>query len=543
MNIESNAPANERVFRAASYTLVFLMLSCVILTVNILIHNLLPDWHATNMTGILFLIVLDRLYTYRHLKSLHKWSTEWAIALGAQWIVIAVFSRLLLLYANGAAAFISDLSLIVRGYMSILFAPEFVITLVLSVTLWILSALFLELLDEIGLDMKWAWRERPLLVQGEAIPAQQRMVGLIFTTGIVLVILTAFTRLHYQNLVYQSVEMSSFKWSRFSGAEAGALLYFVFGLALLSLTRLMSLQTHWNRLRIPVASTNLPRQWVTYSLFFLLLLALIVGILPAGDSIGFFSTLGTLFSLLLNVFVFIAQLIMGIVFVLFSLFSLLFGKPPPLRTNPEPTPPPTPTPIPPEPILATSGDPFLELIKSILLWGLLIAILIYALVQFARQHERILAALKGSRVRDWLILAWQWLYKNVEQARGDIQSAITDGWQSLIARLNKAQALPRQGWISLRSLNPRQRVYFFYLAMIRRGGERGLSREPSQTPSEYAAALEKEIPEVAQDIDSITGAFVQARYSRHNVNAKDADFVKTTWGRIRRALQTKVNRD
>ena len=45
-----------------------------------------------------------------------------------------------------------------------------------------------------------------------------------------------------------------------SGGEAGVLLYFVFGLALLSLSRLMSLQTHWNRLRIPVSSDNLARQ-------------------------------------------------------------------------------------------------------------------------------------------------------------------------------------------------------------------------------------------------------------------------------------------
>jgi hypothetical protein len=75
--------------------------------------------------------------------------------------------------------------------------------------------------------------------------------------------------------------------------------------------------------------------------------------------------------------------------------------------------------------------------------------------------------------------------------------------------------------------------------MVRRGGERGVPRNPSQTPSEYAAALEKALPSAEEDIESITRSFVEARYSRREVEARDVNVVKAAWERIRRALREK----
>jgi hypothetical protein len=74
--------------------------------------------------------------------------------------------------------------------------------------------------------------------------------------------------------------------------------------------------------------------------------------------------------------------------------------------------------------------------------------------------------------------------------------------------------------------------------MIRRGGERGIRRKKAQTPYEYAQSLETLVPEVDQDIHSLTDAFVDARYSRKEVNDKDANVVKRSWQKIRGALRT-----
>ena len=541
MNPASNATRNEKVFRVLSYILVFLLMACTVMTLVGLMRNLAPHWHSSIIASILLFIVLDRLYTYRHLKSLTPLSSEWAINFGAQWILILLLIRLLLSYANGLDSFRADLLLFTRGYVADLFTPEFVVSLLLAFLVWYLSGRMLDLLDEIGLDQARALQENPPPIPTEAVPPHQQLVNLIFSLGIGLVILTALARLDLQTVASNAEGFPPVQFSRFSGSEAGALFYFVFGLALLSLSRLMSLHTHWNRLRIPVSSGNLYRQWGMYSLLFLLLLAMLVSLLPAGDSLGFFSVLRTLLDFLVGILFFIAQVILSLIFLLFSLPLMLLGQGVPID-NPAPAPPLLPN-LPAQPPVAVSESEVWMVLRSILLWGGLAAIIVFAVVHFVRQHGGVRAALRNARITNWLLLAWQWLYKGAEKTRGDLSRAWADGWQSLLARLERKRILRRSGWINLRSLAPRRQIYFYYLAMVRRGEDQGLARQPSQSPAEYAVTLEESLPEAGEDIGSITQAFVQARYSRQDVDANRANGVKATWGRIRQVLQEKARRE
>ncbi len=527
-------------FRFLSYALVFLMMACVLMSLGNLLQNVFPGWHAGIIVGVLLFIVIDRLYTYRQLKSLTPLSSEWITAYAAQWIVIALFIRFLLAYVNGLDSFLTDLSAFARGDIVKFFSGEFVITLLLALLVWGLTAQFLALLDEIGLDVEIAMQDDPGPIQMDVIPAHQRLVNLILSLGIGLVIVTALTRLDFRATFSGSAGLPTLEWNRFSGAEAGALLYFVFGLGLLSLSRLMSLQTHWNRLRIPVSSEHLTRQWGLYSLLFLFLLAVVVSLLPAGDSFGFFSVLGTLFGFLIGVFVFLSQVVVAIIILLFSLPFLLLGKAPPFTGG---SPPPMFPTLPTEPVVPPDSSALLALLRSILLWGSLFAILVFAFINFVRQHDSLLSGLRRSRITNWLILAWQWLYRSAEKTRANLSRTILDGWQSIVARLEGKRVLTRPGFLSVRSLDPRRRIYFFYLAMIRRGGDQGVARKPWQTPAEYAVQLEQSVPEAGEDIDSLTQAFIEARYSRQEVDSGKADRVKVIWDRIRRALQNKSQSD
>lgn len=531
-----NIRGNEKAFRLLSYILVFLMMASAAMTVGILIQNVLPAWHSGIIAGFLLFIVIDRLYTYRQLRSLTPLSSEWAIAIGGQWLLILLLMRFFLSYANGLDSFRADLSLFARGYIAELFTLEFLVSLLLSLLVWFLSGRFLDLLEEIGLNPVLAQQEG-IIQNSEGLPAHQRLVGLIFSMGIGLVILTALARLNFQTIVDNVEGLPKLELNQLSGGEAGVLLYFVFGLAMLSLSRLMSLQTHWSRLSIPVSSDNLTRQWGIYSLLFLLVLAVVVSLLPAGDSLGFFSLLGTLVDFLISLLFFIGQLIMGLLMLLVSLPFVLFGQPlPDLLPS---TPPPLPV-LPPAEI--TSPPPTIPawtFLRSIFLWGLLVIILVFSLIQFVRQHGGLRAVLRKSRLTNWLVLAWQWLSRNVDNTRVKLSRSLADGWQNILARLEGGKVLSPSNLIRLRSLDPRRQIYFYYLALIRRGGEQGLPRKPSQTPSEYAVTLEKALPAADEDIDSITRAFVEARYSRREVHARDVELVKAIWGRIRRALQSR----
>jgi hypothetical protein len=511
------------------------MMACAAMTFGMLIQNVLPGWHSGIIAGVLLFIVIDRLYIYRQLRSLTSLSSEWAMVIGGQWLLILLLLRFLLSYANGLDAFRTDLSLFARGYIAELFTPEYVVGLLLALLVWFLSGRFLDVLEEVGLDPVLASEDLSIPI-GEAIPAHQQLVGLIFSLGIGLVVLTALARLNFQSIVPNVKGLPRLEFNHLSGGEAGALLYFVFGLALLSLSRLMSLQTHWNRLHIPVSSDNLTRQWGMHSLFFLFILALVVSLLPAGDSLGFFSLLGTLLKFLFSVLFFIAQLIAGLFMLLVSLLFLLPGWVPPALGIPAPPPLPV---LPPVETTSPTSIPAWALIRSIILWGSLVLIIVFSLIQFVRQHGGVRAALQNSRAASWLVLAWQWLSRHANKTRENLARVIVTGWQNIVSRLEEKQILPPGSLIRLRALDPRRQIYFFYLALVRRGSEQGVPRKPSQTPSEYAVRLEKALPSADEEIDSITQAFIEARYSRRDVDSADADRVKAMWGRIRRALQSK----
>ena len=100
----------------------------------------------------------------------------------------------------------------------------------------------------------------------------------------------------------------------------------------------------------------------------------------------------------------------------------------------------------------------------------------------------------------------------------------------------RSASAPRR-WINPRKLSQRQQVQFYYLAMLRRGGEHGHTRQPAQTPYEYARKLESEIPEIDRDVAGLTAEFIEARYSRHDIPPEHVGVVRRYWERIKRALK------
>lgn len=96
--------------------------------------------------------------------------------------------------------------------------------------------------------------------------------------------------------------------------------------------------------------------------------------------------------------------------------------------------------------------------------------------------------------------------------------------------------LPAEGFLSTRNMDARQKVSFFYQAMIRRSGEKGLPRRNSQTPYEYASTLDTALPEAEDDINTLTSAFIEARYSPRPVQSEQVNLVKSTWERLRKRL-------
>jgi hypothetical protein len=131
-----------------------------------------------------------------------------------------------------------------------------------------------------------------------------------------------------------------------------------------------------------------------------------------------------------------------------------------------------------------------------------------------------------------------WILNFTKRGTGKISEIVESGLIKLRWRRNIAGDSVGKGLMSLGRLSPRQRVYYFFLALVQRGSQRGLVRKENQTPYEYAEILEQALPEVNQDIASITDVFVSARYSKLEIEKDVAKSVKFHWRRIRGALRS-----
>jgi hypothetical protein len=86
-------------------------------------------------------------------------------------------------------------------------------------------------------------------------------------------------------------------------------------------------------------------------------------------------------------------------------------------------------------------------------------------------------------------------------------------------------------------LTPRDRVRYFYLRMVGRAAERGLTRRPNETPSEFAQHLETQWPDAEEDVEALTEAFLAARYDRRPIPPSAAQSVQAIWRRVMRELR------
>jgi hypothetical protein len=360
-------------------------------------------------------------------------------------------------------------------------------------------------------------------------------MSLFFGVGIVLVLFTALTRIDLHVNVLGNNDLVLLDLPALAGGGGSTLLYFMLGLGLLSQTQFITLHVRWDTRSIPV-SAMLAGRWAIYSLAFLAILAALVSLIPTSYSLGPLQLLYYLINLAVYVILWIGKAIVDIVLGLFELFASPLLPKNSLQLPKLPIPP-TPGPETLPGGSAAVPPAWWQLVQSLAFWGIFLAVLIFSVVQYLREHQDVLAALR--KVPGWhlLVRLWGWINGLFSSIKSGVTSAVQAGQARLRARRNAARERLEHGFLSLRRLDARQRVAFFYLALVRRGGESGLPRSQSQTPSEYAANLEIALPDVDREIASLTEAFIEARYTQWPVQPEKAGLVRAAWEKIRSALR------
>ncbi len=524
---------NERIFRRISYALVGLMMVCAAHTLSVLVGHIFINWPVAWLPAMMGFIAFERLFTYPRTRGLLLFSTEWLKGVFTEWIALALILRLVVGVWHGLPAFSEQLFTLARSFTEFFLLPEFIFVLVIAFITWMLTGAFASLLDEMGLDRALIALDVPTLDSGVPHP-RARLSALVVSLGSALVIFTALVRVNLRDMFLAGAQPVFLDLSALSGGGGSTLLYFLFGLALLSQGHFITLHTQWSLARVRIAP-GVARGWITYSVIFFALVLAIVSVLPTRYSLGMFTALGALLDLVVRLAGFLVQLLIILVVLIINLPAMLFGRQPQQQTQPG---------LPPEipafdpgqlAPLETGGLPWLEALRALVSWVVLLAVVGVALVSFVRQHHSLWQALAQFPAGRWVMRLWRWL-RGASKSFGDgLTRAVSAGLERWRARRAAVSALP--GGMSLRRLDARQRIRFFYLALVRRGSERGLARGPAQTPLEYAATLERALPESDSDIATLTDEFIKARYSRQPVLEEEASLVRRLWNRIRNALR------
>jgi hypothetical protein len=137
----------------------------------------------------------------------------------------------------------------------------------------------------------------------------------------------------------------------------------------------------------------------------------------------------------------------------------------------------------------------------------------------------------------WLGRAWIWLRAWLLGVNQTMGAAVSAGLRRLRRPPGEKSLGEVWRYVNIRRLTPRQRVMFFYLALVRRGREHGFGRRAEQTPFEYQETLQQVLTGAEEDLAGLTDSFVEARYSLHPVTPAQAGRVQRWWETVRRRLR------
>jgi hypothetical protein len=537
--------ANQRFTIVASFLIVGAMMVCLAVSFVQLGELILPGWSGDYLVALSFLVAIEAMYSHRRLAHLSFTEKEFVVYRLAEFILIFFVLKLAFYLVNGFDLLLLDLPLWREDLWMNFFTGEYLFGITVVLIIWVVSLRFSADLQAFEVDEQELRAEIESGVFEQRPAVRERMGNLILGIGMLMTFLATALRLDMMRDWLDLPEMRA--------GVANLLAYFLLSLVLLSLTEYNLLRVSWMVEKVPVRK-EIPRRWLFYSSVFILGIAVLAFVLPTNYSIGFLAVLKYLLFGMWAVATLLMSILFTPIFLLINfLLSLLGSKdnsvamPDLSRFEPRPPAVAEPAPI-----------PWLELLKSLLFWVVFLAVIGFSLYYYLREHADLLIAMRKFPLLSGLVRFWEWLRQWVGAANRQFTNAVDGTWQRLKARLSRRPLEQSWNFINLHSISPRERIIFYYLALVRRGGETAIQRKPSQTPYEYSRALteallkpaDEQSPEehapsitdtsslkIEQEVTAITECFVESRYSLHEVTDQDASLVRRYWERIRRFLR------
>jgi hypothetical protein len=471
---------------------------------------------------MIFAIIVsaEAMYTQRRSADLDG-KDKW-IFRAAEGLTLVILFKLFVLLRGGLAAMAAEVSRWQSDFSNAFFTGEFIAGGIILIFVWGLTTYLTAEIDDLhDREQDAAWDELGK-VQNALHLIRARIMSAVFATGAFVLLCAVGARLNLRSFIPVLSD-------RFDPSVpiANVLIYFVLTLVLLSQTQFALLRTRWIWSKTPIAP-NLARNWLTFGVVFFVALAMLSFILPTNYSMGFFETLGYMLNILGNIF----RLIITLILLPFTLCAKLFNvaTPPTQEEAPAATPPPLP------PAVDGSPSALWQFIQSLLFWGTLLAVVIFALSQYIRANAFLLRRLAQLPFMNWFLNIIRGLWSWLRGANRTVVSLIGAGLRRLRPPTSPFQRLER---ILRRpgGRTPREQVIELYLALIELGRKIGPARGDGETPYQYSRDMIGAHPTVTNEVLDLTEAFNEARYSDHPVQPDSIHPLRSKWDRIRDQLE------
>jgi hypothetical protein len=507
-----------------------------------------PDEPWLRLVWLCFFVALEGAYTAAWLNNPDSRGVDRMTYRAAEVFLLVVLSRIVswALFGDGLPS-PEEMRVYLAAPMSFFVTGGFFTTTFVTLVAWYMAVTLGRIFAQMDVGVEemqfytLATAEQKAQADNRPIPIsrgelQERYLRLWLFGGMVMVLMAALSTFEVAEFATVESVLAITRLGLRPAMLFALLLYFLTGLWLLSHARLLRLNAQWLADGVG-KDAGLERSWQRSSLTLLLLIALGAAFLPIGSTLG----ISHILRLALNAILYVVGLIYSAIGLLFAAALTMLTRN--AEQGPLPTPQPMPTMIPP-PVAPppAAPNPTFAFIVSSAFWALLIALAVGALLYFLRERGYRLEVAQARRaaatLRERLRDLWLRLRRRARVARYNLRqrlrgpAAPADG------------ALPGAG-LRLsrpRSLSPREQIRYYYLSVVHRAGERGVPRAESETPLEYVRDLKTQWPEAESELDELTQAFVEARYSPQPIDRPAVARVKEEWKRVRERLRSSARR-
>ncbi len=517
-----------KVFRAQEafrILVIAVMMACLASAATDAVSRLVSGFDPTPLVALAFLVCLEGIAGDRLARQLPEATARLRLRL-AEWVVILLLLRLVLSLAQGFEAF----ALAITGWLA---RPQSLVdggllaAGLLLLVVWALGINMSRTLEALDPEADappprdsaayYAWLTRPRAAQRAS--GWQQLGGLFLGGGVLVLFFSGAARLDVQAVL-------SLRNPAIAGIVGNALLYFVLGFTLLAQGHYAMLRSRWERGEVEVAR-SLARRWIVLGLAFALGVAVAVLLLPTRPSLA-------LFRAVFDAVWWALYYAMGFVLVGFALLGYLFSLLGRLLGSPggQGSESPSFTMPPPPPETPAQRVAWWEAIQGFVLWAIIVAVLVYALIRFVRERRGLWSELAGrGGPLGWLagviVALWRWL--------GRVGARVGASWRALASR-PPAQGRTGEGGARLRWWRPRtlrEQVRLFYLLGLQETGRAGWPRKAADTPYEYARRVQLNLDQGQQELGALTEAFVQARFGRREFGPAEVGPLRVALRRLR----------